>query len=309
VERRAVGRDLGLTLRMLVVATIFALLYVLVIAVTVLLVWTGREDPRAWFVPIIPAVMMWGHYRSADAIVLRAARARILGPEEAPELHGAVERLSELAQIRKPKVALVSSEVPNAFAAGKSPGNTVVAVTTGLLERLEPAEVEAVLAHELSHIVNRDAQLMTLVSFFQMVGALFSRKRFGARDFAREVKLKDFRDRFSFAIIKPFALVFYAFTTVLTLAMSRYREYAADRGSAMLTGRPEQLMSALQKIAGEIALIPNRDLRAMSGLNAFFIIPASVKERRFEFMMDHPPLDKRLRELGELARKMGRPAA
>jgi heat shock protein HtpX len=307
VKRKAVGRDLGLTLRMLVVATIFALMYVALVVVVVLLVWTGRDDFRAWLVPLVPGVMIWGHYRSADAMVLRAAGAKIVVRADAPALHAMVERLAELAQIRKPRVAVVHSEVPNAFAAGRSPTHTTIAVTTGLLERLDPAEVESVVAHELAHIANRDAQVMTLASFFQMVGALFSRRRFGTRDFAREVKLTGFRDRFAFALIKPFALVFYAFTTVLTLAMSRYREFAADRGSALVTGRPEQLMSALQKISGEIALIPNRDLRGMSGLNAFFIIPTSVKHRRFEFLMDHPPLEKRLRELTELARELGRP--
>jgi heat shock protein HtpX len=307
VERKAVGRDLGLTVRMLIVGTIFALMYVVLVVVTVLLVWAGRHDLRAWFVPIVPAVMIFGHYKSADRMVLRAAGARILQRSDAPDLHAMVERLSSLAQIQTPKVAIVRSDVPNAFATGRSPANTVVAVTTGLLERLQPDEVESVVAHELAHIANRDALVITLASFFQMVGALFSRRRFGTRDFAEEVKLNDFRDRVAFAIIKPFALLFYAFTTVLTLAMSRYREYAADRGSALLTGRPEQLMSGLQKISGDIALIPDRDLRGMSGLNAFFIIPTSVKRRRLEFLLDHPPLEKRLRELTDLAREMGRP--
>jgi heat shock protein HtpX len=307
VKRKAVGRDLGLTVRMLVVATIFALMYLALVVVTLLIVWAGRHDLRAWFVPIVPAVMIFGHYKSADRMVLRAAGARILERSDAPDLHAMVERLSALAQIQIPKLAIVRSDVPNAFAAGRSPSHTTIAVTTGLLERLDPAEVESVVAHELAHIANQDAQVMTLVSFFQMVGALFSRRRFGRRDFAKEVDVKEFRDRFAFAIIKPFALVFYAFTTVLILAMSRYREFAADRGSAILTGRPEQLMSALQKISGQMALIPNRDVRALSGLNAFFIIPASVKLRRFEFLMDHPPLEKRLRELSELARELGRP--
>jgi heat shock protein HtpX len=174
-----------------------------------------------------------------------------------------------------------------------------------LERRLDERELEAVIAHELAHIANRDAIVMTAASYLQMWGAIFARRRWGREDFGKEDH--DFSTRASFALIKPFALVFYGFTTALTFALSRYREYAADRGAALMTGAPEQLMSALQKIAGEVARIPSRDLRAMSGLNAFFIIPASVKERRFEFLMDHPPLEKRLRELSELARDMGRP--
>jgi heat shock protein HtpX len=148
---------------------------------------------------------------------------------------------------------------------------------------------------------------MTFASFFALLGAAMSRRRFAGRDFAEEVPLTSLRDRVGFALVKPFALALYGFSLVLMLAISRYREYAADRGAAILTGAPEQLMSALQKISDEMARIPARDLR-QAGLNAFFILPAGATKRRFEFLQDHPPLEKRLRELAELARELGKPA-
>ncbi len=307
MQRKALGRDLGLTLRMLVVGAVVGLLYAAAAAITLLIVLANWTDPRAWFVPLVPASLFWSHYRSADEIVLRAARAKVVGRTEAPDLHSAVERLCALAGLEKPKLALARSDVPNAFATGRSPRRATVVVTTGLLKRLNRGELEAVLAHELAHIANRDALVITIASFFQMVGALFSRRRFRDRDFAEKVKLTDFRERAAFVVIKPFALIFYGFTTLLTLAMSRYREYSADRGAVLVTGRPEQLMSALQKISDDIARIPSRDLRALSGLNAFFIIPASLNRGRFEFLMDHPPLEKRLRALTEIAQELGRP--
>ena len=290
---------------MTLVGAVVALMYAATAMITVAIVWAGWRDPRAWLVPMFPAILFLGHYRSADEIVLRAAGAKVVGRTEAPDLHSAVERLCALADLEKPKVALTRSNVPNAFATGRSPRRAAVVVTTGLLDRLDGDELEAVLAHELAHIANRDALVLTFASFFQMVGAIFSRRRFGGRDFAKEVRLRDFRDRFAFAVIWPFAVVFYGFTTLLTVAMSRYREYAADRGAVLLTGRPEELMSALQKISGDIARIPPRDLRAVSGLNTFFIIPAGAKRRRFEFLMDHPPLEKRLRALTQIAQEMG----
>jgi heat shock protein HtpX len=304
MERKALGRDLSLTLRMLFVCGILVAVYAAMIAVAAVLVVNEPTSWESWVIAGFPFLLLWAHYRSADRILLRAVKARMLASEDAPELHATVERLSAMVGVPKPRVALVGSQVPNAFAAGRSPRHAVVAVTTGLLETLDPAEVESVVAHEVAHIANRDALVMTFASYLQMWGAIMAGRRWRGEDYSKH---RDLRERLVFALVKPFALLFYAFSTGLTLAVSRYREYAADRGSAILTGRPEQLMSALQKISGDMALIPRHDLRAVEGLNAFFIIPATAKGPRFEFLMDHPPLEKRLRELGELARELGRP--
>lgn len=304
MQRKAPGRDVSLTVRLLVVSAVLAAVYLALIVIVVALVVADPTSWESWIIAAFPFVGLWAHYRSADGILLRAARARILAPDEAPSLHALVERLSALAGLPKPGVAYVPSPLPNAFAAGRSPRHAVVAVTSGLLERLDGAETESVIAHELAHIANRDALVMTFASYLQMWGAIMAGRRWRGEDYSKQW---DLRERIVFALIKPFALLFYAFSTGLTLALSRHREFAADRGSAILTGRPEQLMSALQKISGERARIPRHDLRAVEELNAFFIIPATVKRKRFAFLMDHPPIEDRLRELGELARELGRP--
>jgi heat shock protein HtpX len=308
VKRRALGRDLGLTLRMLFVGAVIAALYLVAAALSVGAIFATPGDPRAWIVAPAFALMVWGHYSSADRLLLRAVKAESVSRRQAPELHALVERLCALADLPKPRIVLLPAAAPNAFAAGRRRGKTVIAVSRGLLERLEPRELEAVVAHEVTHLANRDAVVMTFASFFALCGAAMSRRRLGGRDFAEEVPVTGLRDRVGFALVKPFALALYGFSLILMLAISRYREYAADRGAAMLTGAPEQLMSALQKISREMAGIPARDLR-QAGLNALFILPAGPARRRFEFLQDHPPLEKRLHELAELAREFGKVAA
>jgi heat shock protein HtpX len=213
-----------------------------------------------------------------------------------------------MADLPKPKVAIMDTPVPNAFATGRSPKHAAVCVTTGLWERLEPKEVEGVLAHELSHIANRDVLVMTLASFFAMLAALLT--RFGL--YAGMWGGGDRRDNNGppvWLIVFVVSILVYAISFVLIRTISRYREYAADRGSAMITGAPEYLMSALQKISSQMTLIPNRDLRQVEGMNAFFIIPAKAKGAVSELFMDHPPIEKRLAALAEIARDMGRPVA
>jgi heat shock protein HtpX len=198
--------------------------------------------------------------------------------------------------------------VPNAFATGRTPKHAAVAVTTGLWERLEPQEVEGVLAHELSHIGNRDVTIMTIASFFAMVAAMLTRFGLYAGMFGGG-RSRDSNGTPVWLIMFLVSILVYALSWVLMMAISRYREYAADRGSALITGSPEHLMSALQKIASRMMQIPQRDLREVEGMNAFFIIPASVKQRGAELFMTHPPLEKRLAALAEIAREMGRPVA
>ena len=248
-------------------------------------------------------------YFTSDKLALAAAGAKIVSREEQPALHDTVERLCAMADLPKPKVAVMDTPVPNAFATGRSPKHAAVCVTTGLLERLEPKEVEGVLAHELSHIANRDVLIMTLASFFAMLAALLTRFGLyfgmwgggGNRDNNNGPPV--------WLIIFVVSIVVYAVSFILIRTISRYREYAADRGSALITGSPEYLMSALQKISSQMTLIPNRDLRQVEGMSAFFIMPAKVKSVASELFMDHPPLEKRLAALAEIAREMGRPVA
>jgi heat shock protein HtpX len=233
--------------------------------------------------------------------------------EDAPALHDMVERLCAMSNLPKPRIAIMDTPVPNAFATGRSPKHAAVCVTTGLWNRLEPEEVEGVLAHELSHIANRDVLIMTMASFFAMLAALLTRfglyagmfggfgggNRGGNNNNGPPV----------WVIVLVVSIVVYAISYVLIRTLSRYREYAADRGSAIITGAPEYLMSALQKISSQMTLIPNQDLREVQGMNALFILPAKVKSGAAELFMDHPPLEKRLAALAEIAREMGRPVS
>jgi heat shock protein HtpX len=251
-------------------------------------------------------------YYTSDKLALAASGAKIVSPEEAPDLHAMVERLCAMADLPKPRVAVVDSDVPNAFATGRNPKHAAVAVTTGLWHRLEPHEVESVLAHELSHIANRDVLVMTLASFFAMLAALLTRfglyaGMFGG--FGGGNRDSNNNQVPVWLIIFLVSVVVYAISFILIRTISRYREYAADRGSALITGAPENLMSALQKISSGITQIPQRDLREVQGMNAFFIVPTNWKAQMAEWMMDHPPMEKRLAALAEIAREMGKPVA
>src|SRR5580765_8177784 len=301
MKRRSYGRDAGLTVRMILTSGLLGLLYV-VFAVVLFQVLNVGLAPML----LIVVGLAFFQYFTSDKLALAAAGAKVVSREEAPQLHDMVERLCAMADLPKPKVAIMDTPVPNAFATGRSPKHAAVCVTTGLWDRLEPKEVEGVLAHELSHIANRDVLIMTVASFFAMLAALLTRLGLYGGMFGGGG-----RDRDSgppvWLIIFAVSILTYLLSYILIRTISRYREYAADRGSAVITGAPEYLMSALQKISGEIARIPQRDLREVAGMNAFFIIPASVKQAGAELFMDHPPLEKRLAALAEIAREMGRP--
>jgi heat shock protein HtpX len=301
MKRRAYGRDFGLSLRMVSTLFLLGLLYVAFFVVLISIV-----QAPFFLVIVIIGGLAFLQYFTSDKIALAAAGAKVVERDQAPELHDIVERLSAMADLPKPRVAVIPTDVPNAFATGRNPKHSVVAVTEGLWNRLSKPEVEAVLAHELSHVANRDVAIMTISSFFAMVAALLMRMglwggMFGGGD----------RDRSGGApvwlIMFAVSMLTYVISYVLILMISRYREYAADRGSAIITGAPENLMSALQRIASNIAQIPQRDLREVQGMNAFFIVPTSVKRATAELFMTHPPLEKRLARLAEIAREMGRP--
>jgi heat shock protein HtpX len=251
-------------------------------------------------------------YYTSDKLALRASGAKIVTAEQAPELHAMVERLCAMANLPKPRIAVVDSDVPNAFATGRNPKHAAVAVTQGLWRRLEPQEIEAVLGHELSHIANRDVLVMTVASFFAMLAAILTRfglyaGMFGGFGGGRSSNNNNQTP--VWLIVLVVSIIVYAISFILIRTISRYREYAADRGSAIITGAPENLMSALQKISSNIAQIPQRDLREVQGMNAFFIIPTNWKTNMSEWMMDHPPLEKRLAALSEIARDMGKPVS
>jgi heat shock protein HtpX len=253
-------------------------------------------------------------YFTSDKLALAAAGAKVVSREEQPALHDTVERLCAMADLPKPKIAVMQTPVPNAFATGRSPKHAAVCVTTGLLDRLEPKEIEGVLAHELSHIANRDVLIMTLASFFAMLAALLTRfglyfGMWGGGGFGGGGNRNNNNGPPIWLIVFVVSIVVYAISFVLIRTISRYREYAADRGSALITGSPEYLMSALQKISSQMTLIPNRDLRQVEGMSAFFIMPAKVKNAASELFMDHPPLEKRIAALAAIAREMGRPVA
>jgi heat shock protein HtpX len=308
MKRRSFGRDRGLSLRMLFTSGLLGLLYV-VFAVVLFNVFNVGLAPML----VIVVGMAFFQYYTSDKLALAASGAKVVSPEEAPELHAMVERLCAMAELPKPRVAVVDTDVPNAFATGRNPKHAAVAVTTGLWRRLEPQEVESVLAHELSHVANRDVLVMTVASFFAMLAAMLTRfglyaGMFGG--FGGGNRNNNNNNQVPvWLIVLVVSIIVYAISFILIRTISRYREYAADRGSAIITGAPENLMSALQKISSNIAQIPQRDLREVQGMNAFFIIPTNWKTQMSEWMMDHPPLEKRLAALSEIAREMGRPVS
>jgi heat shock protein HtpX len=310
VKRKSFGRDAGLTFRMLLTTGLLGLLYV-IFAVVLLNVLNVGIVPMLVIVIGIAVFQYW----TSDKLALAASGAKIVSQEEAPELHAIVERLCTLSGLPKPRLAIIPSPVPNAFATGRNPKHAAVAATEGLLQRLEPQEIEAVLAHELSHIANRDVLIMTLASFFAMLAALITRwglyfGMFGGFGGGGNRSNSNGNNQVPvWLIVFVVAVVTYAISFVLIRTLSRYREYAADRGSALMTGAPENLMSALQKIASNITQIPQKDLREVAGMNAFFIVPTNWRSQVGELFMDHPPMEKRLAALSQIAREMGRPVA
>ncbi len=302
MKRKPFGRDAGLSARMLVTGGLLGLLYV-VFAVVLFNVLNVGLIPM---VLIVVALAVFQYYTS-DKIALAASGAKVVDRAEAPALHDMVERLCALSDLPKPRIAIIDSDVPNAFATGRSPKHAAVAVTTGLWQRLEPREVEGVLAHELSHIGNRDVAIMTLASFFAMLAGLLTRFGLYGGMFGGGGDRRDSGGPPIWLVVLVVSVVTYALSFILIRMISRYREYAADRGAAVLTGSPEYLMSALQKISGAMLRIPQRDLREVQAMNAFFIIPTSVKAGASELFATHPPMEKRLARLADIAREMGKP--
>ena len=293
--KRWYGRDTQLTLRMAFTLFLLALLYSVFLAV--LWKYTGSLV----LLVVVGAGMVLFQYYVSEKLVLLSTGAREVSASEEPALHAIVERLAQIADLPKPRVAIMEVGTPNAFATGRSPKHAVIAVTRGLLRRLEPQELEAVLGHEMTHIKNRDMMVLTYASLFASVASFIVQigmwTGFGIGE--------DDRDNNNGAAVVVFLVsaAVWAISFFLLRSLSRYREYAADRGSVLLTGSPSTMRSALLKVSGTIQRIPNSDLRAAQSMNAFFIVP-NVKQSVGELFGTHPSLEHRLARLEAMERNM-----
>ena len=226
----------------------------------------------------------------SDKLALASMGAKVVSPQEAPGLHAMIERLCIQADLPKPKIAVADTQMPNAFAMGRSKKSATVCATTGIMNTLEPHELEGVMAHELAHIKNRDVLIMTMAGFFASIAAIIAQFGLffggGGDD-----------DNPSFLVVLLVSWVVYALSFFLMLALSRYREFTADRGAAIITGRPSALASALMKINSGMARVPQQDLRAAGDMNAFFIMPAAAKNAVTGLLSTHPPMEKRIERL------------
>lgn len=290
---RKLGSDPGLTARMILTMFLLALVYLAFIGI----LWWTRVVGIGFIVAIALALLAVQYYFS-DRLILFSVGAREVSEADAPELHDSIGRLAQLSGIPKPKVALIETDVPNALATGRDPKHAVVAVTTGLLGQLEPRELEAVLAHELSHVIHRDTSVMAMASFFATVASLIVQAGLWGGLGGR----RDSRDQGgAYVVIFLVSALVWAISFVLIRALSRYREYAADRGSAVITGEPAQLASALVKISGRMQRIPDRDLREVEGASALLIFPAVGRGSLSEIFSTHPSLEHRLARLDAMA--------
>ncbi|MDK2975004.1 MAG: heat shock protein HtpX [Methanofollis sp.] len=286
-------RDIGLTMRIIMTWALLLLVYLVFLTIL------GALFPGigAWGLFAIAFVMAFVQYFFSDQLVLWSTGAREVSADEYPELHRMVEKLAAEAGIPKPRVAVMPSPVPNAFATGRSPSRALVAVTDSIVRLLNRDELEAVLAHELSHVKNRDMLTLTIASFITMIATIIIQH-------AWIFSYTDRREGGAWMIAWIVAIVVWIISTLLTRSLSRYREFAADRGSAYITGRPKALISALYKISGRIDEVPDKKKREVEGANAFFIIPALSGDTLMELFSTHPPLDKRVAALEQVAEEM-----
>ncbi|HTX43548.1 MAG TPA: zinc metalloprotease HtpX [Methanocella sp.] len=292
--------DIGLSLRMFLTMVLLGAIYLGFLTV---LYWLGFDLTSLM---IIAAVMLGIQYFFSDRLVLMSSGAKIVTPEQAPRLHAIVDRLCAETGLPKPRVAIVPTDVPNAFATGRSQHHSVIAATQGLLNRLNEDEVVAVLAHELSHVKNRDVAVMTIASFLSTVAYyIIMSFMYGGMGRGYAGSSDQRRNTGGVVIVYALSMVVYVVSLLLTRLLSRYRELAADRGSALITRRPSTLISALLKISGQMERMPKRDLRSEEGLNQFFIVPALTGRSLMELFATHPSLEKRIRQLERMERSLG----
>lgn len=296
-------KDRGLTARMTLVMFLLGALFV---ALIVGLMYAFQSI--AVFIGIAGLGIAFYQWYNSDKMALRAMRAREVAPHEAPELHGVIDRLCALADMPKPRVAISYTDMPNAFATGRSPSRSAVCVTTGILDKLTREELEAVLAHELSHVAHRDVLVMTLASSAGIIAGMVTHgAQFGGLGMIGRSRNNNGGGAVGLLIALAVSLVVYAISFFLVRLLSRYRELCADRSAAFLTQKPSALASALTKITGEIAAIPNRDLRSAQTMNAFFIAPAISGASLKSLSSTHPSLEQRLEQLAKVAAELGRP--
>ena len=294
-ERALFPRDTGLQVRMVFTLFLLGLLYVALVG-ALLAAGTGLI-----LMVVIIGALSFAQLFFSDKLALAAMGAKEVSPEEAPGLHAMIERLCIQADLPKPRIAVADTHVPNAFATGRSQKSATVCATTGIMKTLSPSELEGVMAHELSHVKHRDVLIMTIASFFASIAAVILQFGFffGGDD----------DENPSILVVLLVSFVVYIVSFFLMLALSRYREFAADRGAAIVTGRPSALASALVKVSGAMQRVPTQDLRQAERLNAFFIVPTSVKGAVQTLFSTHPPMEKRIERLQQLEAQLQRPAA
>ncbi len=289
--------DRGLTLRMGGVGFGLGLLYVAFGAFLI----TASGSVALGLVIVVG--MSFGQWYFSDTLALRSMGAKVVSPQQAPELHAMIDRLCALADMPKPRVAVSVTDMPNAFATGRSPKHSAVCVTTGIMQRLDADELEGVLAHELSHVANRDVTVMTVASSLGLLAGFLTRwgMYFGGG------RNSNNKGAPAFIVVLLVSAVVYAISFVLTRSLSRYRELSADRSGAYLTGRPSKLSSALVKISGDMARIPNKDLREGQAISAFFFAPAINRESVSALFSTHPPLEQRMEQLARVSAELSEP--
>jgi len=291
---RKLSARMGLTMFMLglVYAAFIAVLVVFIKSLAVVIVIAGG--------------LLFAQYWFSDRIALAAMRAREVTPEQEPRLHGLIDRICATANMDKPRVFVADTDLPNAFATGRNSKRAVICVTTGLSRRLDADEMEGVLSHELSHIAHRDVAVMTIASFLSVAAGLMARNALFASMFRGR---RDQNTAIILLVVVAVSVAVYVVSFVLIRALSRYRELAADRAGALVTGRPSALASALTKISGDMARIPDRDLRTAEPLNAFFFAPALRPDNPLSTLLStHPSLERRLDQLARISEQLGRPA-
>jgi heat shock protein HtpX len=309
--------DRGLQARMGLTMFLLGLVFVALVVALVFILAAFKQGAGViiFFAVILGAVLTFGSLFWSDKIALRASGAREVTPAEAPDLHGTIDRLCALANMPKPRVAIAQTDMPNAFATGRNSKNAVLCVTTGLLRRLDQKELEGVIAHEMSHVAHKDVVVMTIASFLGIIAALLVRFAFYGELFgggggrgrgggnnnnggALPIML----------IVMAVGVVVYAISFLLIRLLSRYRELAADRAGALLTGQPSALASALQKVSGAMSAIPTRDLRQAQAMNAFYFAPALKSDTvsLSTVFSTHPSLERRLQQLSEISAQLGR---
>ena len=291
--------DRGLSLRMGGVSLGLGALYLLFAAVL-------YQTPLGAIGFVVVLAMAWGQWYFSDSLALKSMRAQVVEPHQAPELHAMIDRLCALADMPKPRVAIAVTDMPNAFATGRTPSHSAVCVTTGIMQRLDADELEGVLAHELSHVANRDVTVMTVASSIGLLAGFITRygMYFGGMFGGGNRDRNNNNGGPAFIVVFLVSILVYAVSFVLIRGLSRYRELSADRSGAYMTGRPSKLSSALVKISGDMSRIPNSDLRESQAMSAFFFAPAINRESIGALFSTHPPLQQRLDQLAKVSAEL-----